>query len=194
MCLNQTNRIINHKPFTYKGTPALAFANSGVFSEYVVVRENQAVKIDPTVSLDVAALLACGVITGAGAVFNRAKVERGSTVAIFGAGGVGLSALQAASLSGAGEENSATGRHIRRLVDLRTWAKPLELPEERLTYHVLESDKPAAALVDYASMNDVARILIGAPAAGGLPWRFAGVGREVVGNAPCTVTVVRPRG
>jgi len=100
----------------------------------------------------------------------------------------------AASLSGAGEENSATGRHIRRLVDLRTWAKPLELPEERLTYHVLESDKPAAALVDYASMNDVARILIGAPAAGGLPWRFAGVGREVVGNAPCTVTVVRPRG
>jgi S-(hydroxymethyl)glutathione dehydrogenase/alcohol dehydrogenase len=101
MCLNQTGRILNHKPFTYKGTPALAFANSGVFSDYVVVRENQAVKIDPDVSLDVAALLACGVITGAGAVFNRAKVERGSTVAIFGAGGVGLSALQAASLSGA---------------------------------------------------------------------------------------------
>jgi S-(hydroxymethyl)glutathione dehydrogenase/alcohol dehydrogenase len=101
MCLNQTNRIVTHKPFTYKGTPALAFANSGVFSEYVVIRENQAVKIDPNVSLDVAALLACGVITGAGAVFNRAKVERGSTVAVFGAGGVGLSALQAASLSGA---------------------------------------------------------------------------------------------
>ena len=100
----------------------------------------------------------------------------------------------AASLSGAGEENSATGRHIRRLVDLRTWAKPLELPEERVTYHVLESDKPAAALVDYASMNDVARILIGAPGAGALRWRFTGVGREVVGNAPCTVTVIRPRG
>ena len=99
----------------------------------------------------------------------------------------------AASLSGAGEENSATGRHIRRLVDLRTWAKPLELPEERVTYHVLESDKPAAALVDYASMNDVARILIGAPGAGALRWRFTGVGREVVGNAPCTVTVIRPR-
>jgi nucleotide-binding universal stress UspA family protein len=62
-----------------------------------------------------------------------------------------------------------------------------------LTYHVLESDKPAAALIDYASMNDVARIVIGAPAAGALPWRFAGFGREVVGNAPCTVTVVRPR-
>ena len=80
MCLNQTNRIVTHKPFSYKGQPAYAFANSGVFSEYVVVRENQAVKIDPNVSFDVAALLACGVITGAGAVFNRAKVERGSTV------------------------------------------------------------------------------------------------------------------
>ena len=56
----------------------------------------------------------------------------------------------AATLSGVGEENSATGRHIRRLVELRGWAKPLQLPEERVTYHVLESDKPAAALVDYA--------------------------------------------
>ena len=99
----------------------------------------------------------------------------------------------AASLSGVGEENSATARHIRKLVELRTWAKPLELPEERVTYHVLESDKPAAALVDYAAMNDVAHLLIGAPGAGTIPWRFAGVGPQVVGNAPCTVTVVRPR-
>jgi nucleotide-binding universal stress UspA family protein len=99
----------------------------------------------------------------------------------------------AASLSGVGEENSATGRHIRRLVELRSWAKPLDLPEDRVTYHVLESEKPAAALVDYAAMNDVAQILIGAPGAGALPWRFAGVGPQVVGSAPCTVTVVRPR-
>ena len=63
----------------------------------------------------------------------------------------------AATLSGVGEENSATGRHIRRLIELRGWAKPLELPEERVTYHVLESDKPGAALVDYVRMNDVAR-------------------------------------
>ena len=99
----------------------------------------------------------------------------------------------AAALSGVGEENSATGRHIRRLVELRSWAKPLDLPEERVTYHVLESDKPAAALIDYAAMNDVAHILVGAPGAGALPWRFAGVGPQVVGGAPCTVTVVRPR-
>jgi len=99
----------------------------------------------------------------------------------------------AATLSGVGEENSATGRHINRLIELRGWAKPLELPEERVTYHVLESDKPGAALVDYVRMNDVAHIVIGAPAAGTLPWRFGGAGTQVVGSAPCTVTVVRPR-
>jgi nucleotide-binding universal stress UspA family protein len=99
----------------------------------------------------------------------------------------------AATLSGVGEENSATGRHINRLIELRGWAKPLELPEERVTYHVLESDKPGAALVDYVRMNDVAHIVIGAPAAGTLPWRFGGAGAQVVGSAPCTVTVVRPR-
>ena len=41
------------------------------------------------------------------------------------------------------------------LVNLRRSAKPLQLPEERVTYHVLESENPAAALVDYATMNDI---------------------------------------
>jgi nucleotide-binding universal stress UspA family protein len=99
----------------------------------------------------------------------------------------------AAALSGDGDENSATGRHIRRLVELHRWAKPLELPEERVTYHVLESDKPAAALVDYVTTNDVEQILIGAPGSGASHWRFAAVCAQVVGTAPCTVTVVRPR-
>ena len=75
----------------------------------------------------------------------------------------------AAALSGVGDENSATGRHIRRLVELRDWAKPLALPEERVTFHVLESDKPGAALVDYAAMNDVAHLLLGASGGGALP-------------------------
>ena len=90
-------------------------------------------------------------------------------------------------------EDTATGRHIKQLVNLRRWAKPLELPEERLTYHVLESEKPAAALIDYAKMNDVDQILIGAPR-GGAPTRlFPGVSAQVVADAPCSVTVVRPR-
>ena len=94
--------------------------------------------------------------------------------------------------TGEGDEDTATGRHIKHLVELRRWAKPLELPEERVTYHVLESDKPAAALIDYATMNEVDQILIGAPrdAARALVRRsFA----QVVAEAPCSVTVVRPR-
>jgi nucleotide-binding universal stress UspA family protein len=81
-------------------------------------------------------------------------------------------------------DDTATGRHIKHLVNLRRWAKPLELPEERVTYHVLESEKPESALIDYATMNDVDEIVIGAQARG-----FA----QVVAEAPCSVTVVRTR-
>jgi eukaryotic-like serine/threonine-protein kinase len=88
----------------------------------------------------------------------------------------------AASLS----DDTETGRHIKHLVHLRRWAKPLALPEERLTYQVLESEKPAAALIDYAGMNDVDEILVGAAAHA--RW-FA----QVVAEAPCSVTAVRVR-
>ena len=75
---------------------------------------------------------------------------------------------------------------IRHLSELRRWAKPLQLPEERLTYHVLESDQPAAALLDYAAVNEVEEILMG----------FGGnAGKEalqVAAQAPCSVTIVRP--
>ena len=99
----------------------------------------------------------------------------------------------AATLSGEREEDTATGRHIKYLVTLRRWAKPLQLPEERVTYHVLESDKPAAALIDYARMNDVDQILIGASRSGAPMRLFPGVSAQVVAEAPCSVTVVRPR-
>ena len=99
----------------------------------------------------------------------------------------------AAALSGERYEDTATGRHIKHLVNLRRWAKPLQLPEERLTYHVLESEKPAAALIDYAKMNDVDQILMGAPRSGAPARLFPGVSAQVVAEAPCSVTVVRPR-
>ena len=99
----------------------------------------------------------------------------------------------AAALSGERDEDTPTGRHIKHLVNLRRWAKPLELPEERLTYHVLESEKPAAALIDYAKMNDVEQILIGAAKSGASTRLFPGVSAQVVAEAPCSVTVVRVR-
>jgi len=99
----------------------------------------------------------------------------------------------AAALNGEGDEYTATGRHIRRLVELHRWASPLELPEERLSYHVLESDKPALALTDYAKMNDVDQMLIGASGSAVSARFFAGDCARIVADAPCSVTVVRSK-
>ena len=90
------------RPFTVGGEKAFSFANTGVFTEAVVVNETQAVVIDPDVPLAAACLIGCAVVTGAGAVLNRAKVRPGQTVAVIGAGGIGQSAIQAARIAAAG--------------------------------------------------------------------------------------------
>jgi Zn-dependent alcohol dehydrogenase len=73
----------------------------GGFAEYVVVHESQVVPIPHEIPLESAALLACGVITGLGAVVNTARVPSGSSVVVIGTGGVGLNSIQGAQLSGA---------------------------------------------------------------------------------------------
>lgn len=90
------------QPFTVDGEPAYQFAGNSAFAERTVVAERQAVKIDPSVPLESACLIACGVITGAGAVLNRANVVPGQDVAVFGVGGIGLNVIQAARLASAG--------------------------------------------------------------------------------------------
>src|SRR4029453_12668156 len=72
------------------------------FTEQVVVTETQAVVIDPDVPLSAACLIGCAVVTGAGAVLHRARVQPGQTVVIIGAGGIGQSAIQAARIAAAG--------------------------------------------------------------------------------------------
>jgi S-(hydroxymethyl)glutathione dehydrogenase/alcohol dehydrogenase len=67
----------------------------------MLLHENALVKITKEIPLDRAALIGCGVTTGVGAVLNTAKIEPGSTVAVFGCGGVGISAIQGARLAGA---------------------------------------------------------------------------------------------
>jgi Zn-dependent alcohol dehydrogenase len=83
------------------GRPARPFIGVGAFAEQVVVNEPMVVKIPESMPLDVASLLACGVITGVGAVVNSARVEPGSSVAVIGCGGVGLNVVQGARLAGA---------------------------------------------------------------------------------------------
>jgi S-(hydroxymethyl)glutathione dehydrogenase/alcohol dehydrogenase len=74
---------------------------TGAFAEYVTVEASQAVAIPTNVPLDSASLLACGVITGLGAVTNTAEVRAGSNVVVLGTGGVGLNSVQGAVLAGA---------------------------------------------------------------------------------------------
>jgi S-(hydroxymethyl)glutathione dehydrogenase / alcohol dehydrogenase len=78
------------------------FLTISSFAEYAVVPESAAVVIDPAMPLDCAALIGCAVLTGYGAVWNSARVEPGASVAVFGCGGVGLSAVQGARIAGAG--------------------------------------------------------------------------------------------
>ena len=86
---------------TWKGQVLHQFANLSVFAEQVLVHEHAIVKIGKDIPLDRAALVGCGVMTGVGAVFNAAKVEPGSVVAVVGCGGIGLSAVNGAALAGA---------------------------------------------------------------------------------------------
>jgi Zn-dependent alcohol dehydrogenase len=88
-------------PFRCDGRAAHQFANTSVFVERTVVQAGQVVRIDDDLAMPVAALLGCGVITGTGAVFHRARVRPGESVVVIGAGGVGLNALQAARICGA---------------------------------------------------------------------------------------------
>lgn len=83
------------------GTAVTQGMATGAFAEAALVHESQVCKISRDFPLDLASLLACGVITGLGAVFNTAKVEPGSLVAVVGAGGVGLNSVQGAALAGA---------------------------------------------------------------------------------------------
>jgi S-(hydroxymethyl)glutathione dehydrogenase/alcohol dehydrogenase len=101
---------------SWKGAPVNQFANLSSFAEQMLVHENALVKIKDDLPLDRAAIVGCGVMTGVGAVFNAAKVEPGSMVAVIGCGGVGLSAVNGAALAGA-----------ERIIAIDTVASKLEI-------------------------------------------------------------------
>ena len=83
------------------GQPVFQFLDLSSFGEYMLVHQNAVVKVTKDIPLDRAALIGCGVTTGVGAVFNTARVQAGSTVAVIGCGGVGLNCVQGAAFAGA---------------------------------------------------------------------------------------------
>lgn len=89
------------QPFTRDGRPLYQFASNSAFAERTVVKAVQAVRIPEDIPLPSAALIGCGVLTGVGAVLNRARVEHGDTVLVIGTGGIGLNVIQGARIAGA---------------------------------------------------------------------------------------------
>lgn len=102
LCSNRPRRHRNEAPrLSQQGKPVTQFASISSYAEKMLTHEHGLVKIDPEYPLDRAALIGCGVTTGLGAVLNTAKVRPGSSAVVFGAGGVGLAAIQGALIAGA---------------------------------------------------------------------------------------------
>lgn len=87
--------------FSYKGKEIKHYMGTSTFSEYTVLPEISVAKINPEAPLSKASVMGCAVPTGMGAVRNTAKVQPGSTVAVFGLGAVGMAVIQGAVMSGA---------------------------------------------------------------------------------------------
>jgi S-(hydroxymethyl)glutathione dehydrogenase / alcohol dehydrogenase len=103
LCMNITFGVGMLPHFMLDGAPVAGFAGSGTWAEEMIMPEQGVVKIDPETPHEIASLVGCGVMTGVGAALNTAKVTPGSSVVVFGCGGVGISAIQGAKVAGASE-------------------------------------------------------------------------------------------
>ncbi len=135
------------------GETITQFVHLSAFAERMLVHENALVRIRTDVPLDRVALIGCGVTTGLGAVFNRARVQAGQTTAIIGCGGIGLAVVQGCRIAGAG-----------RIVAVDTVPWKLELAA-RLG---------ATDVVNAAEGNPVPRVV--EMTAGGVDYAFEAIG------------------
>jgi S-(hydroxymethyl)glutathione dehydrogenase/alcohol dehydrogenase len=117
-----------------RGRPVYHYGHVATYASQTVVHESCAIRIDPAMPLDRAALIGCSVMTGVGAVVNTAAVPPGAGVAVFGAGGVGLNVVQGAALVAA---------HPIIAVDVR--AAKLEHARALGATHVVDASREDAA-------------------------------------------------
>jgi S-(hydroxymethyl)glutathione dehydrogenase/alcohol dehydrogenase len=157
LCQTRPTRTKGEPPkLSWKGQPVNQFANLSAYAEQMLVHENALVKIDDQMPLAQAALIGCGVTTGVGAVLNTARIEPGSTTAIFGAGGVGLATIQGARIAGA-----------RMIIAVDTVAAKLERAKALGATHLVDASKddPVKAI----------RTLTG----GGVDYSFEAIGLKI---------------
>lgn len=157
------------QPFTLDGQPIYNFAATSAFAERTVVRDVQCVKIPKDVPLTSAALIGCGVVTGMGAVFNRAHVRRGQSAVVFGVGGVGLNTIQALKVQGAST-----------IIAVDTEPKKEALARQFGATHFLDGSREdiVDAIVAIRPYND--QTPRGAFNAGGVNWAFDCVAHPTV--------------
>jgi S-(hydroxymethyl)glutathione dehydrogenase/alcohol dehydrogenase len=170
LCANPPHRPPDEVPaLTEDGSPVRQFAGIGGFAEQMLLTERAAVKINPEVPLDRAALIGCAVTTGLGAVFNTAQVRPGSTVAVIGCGGIGLNVVQGAAIAGAA-----------RVI-------AVDVADDKLA---LAREFGATDTVDASSADPVAAVhdLTG----GGVDYSFEALGRKV--TAEQAFAMLRRRG
>jgi Zn-dependent alcohol dehydrogenase len=86
---------------TFRGRPVIADGDLYTWSEHMVTFADKVIPMSPSAPTDVSCLIGCAVLTGAGGVIHTANVQRGQSIAVFGVGGVGLSAIAAAAVAGA---------------------------------------------------------------------------------------------
>ncbi|WP_436397903.1 Zn-dependent alcohol dehydrogenase [Roseobacter sp. S98] len=145
----------------------------GGFAEKVVVAQNQVVRISPDISKEAACLVACGVITGVGAVVNAANLRAGQDVVVIGAGGVGLNAIQGARIAGA-----------RRIIAVDMSEEKLQTAREfGATDGVLATlDKPWRAAIKAMGGRgaDAVIVTVGAIPAYDQAPRYLGAGGQVI--------------
>jgi Zn-dependent alcohol dehydrogenase len=156
-------------PFTYEGEPAFNFAAASVFAEHTIVSEVQAVPIDREVPFTSASVIGCGVLTGVGAVLNRAKVAPGDTAAVFGVGGVGLNVIQGLRLSAAS-----------RIVAVDTVAAKEPLARQFGATHFVDASSADAVHAIRAIVAHDPKSTAGALGPGGVTWSFDCVGHPAV--------------
>ena len=158
--------------------------STGAFAERVVVDRSQIVRLPDDMAMDVASLLACGVITGVGAVINSARMRPGKSAVVIGAGGVGLNAIQGAAIAGA-SQIIAVDLSEEKLEDAKTFGA---------THGVLASaEKPYRQVkaITGGRGADYVFVTVGAAAAYQTAMRYLAPGGAMVmvGMPPSGVTV-----
>jgi S-(hydroxymethyl)glutathione dehydrogenase / alcohol dehydrogenase len=103
LCMTHMMELMNSPRFKAAEEPLFGMAGTGTFAEELVIPPGAAIKIPSDIPFDIASLIGCGVTTGVGAALNTARVRPGSSVVVFGCGGVGISVIQGARIAGAAE-------------------------------------------------------------------------------------------